>query len=302
MTSLKRFYVGTIVNRDLEVFKEITKFLKTNYNLIPVNLLKDNLTFSLKHFKKLIKRNPLSFLIVKLTSQESNQEINEAIEEKCSNIPILNSMSSVNTCESRSKTFELLEEKCKNVMIPDTFHSYDQAFKACSQGIPIIIKLDQHNIPNFPKNDRIIGVAENTDILDRLVKNYLDQELFFQEYLGEFDIIYKAYVVGRWLVSITSQNRLQQDLNLNPIDLIHLRVEVPKQFKRRIIRIGRKFGMSVYGIDYIKTENGTFIVDVNDFPSFRSIPEGVSLISDHIYNIISTREQELQAFAKVRIK
>ena len=86
------------------------------------------------------------------------------------------------------------------------------------------------------------------------------------------------------------------------MDLIHLRVEVTKQFKRRIIRIGRKFGMSVYGIDYIKTENGPYIVDVNDFPSFRSIPEGVSLISDHIYNIISTREQELQAFAKARIK
>ncbi|GAI65398.1 unnamed protein product, partial [marine sediment metagenome] len=63
-----------------------------------------------------------------------------------------------------------------------------------------------------------------------------------------------------------------------------------ERFKRRIIRLGRKFGMSIFGLDYIMTEKGPYIVDINDFPSFRSIPEGVSLVSDHIYNSINMRE------------
>jgi hypothetical protein len=41
-------------------------------------------------------------------------------------------------------------------------------------------------------------------------------------------------------------------------------------------------------------------VDINDFHSFRSIPEGISLISDHIYNLINIREQHYQT--KVKIK
>ncbi len=123
-----------------------------------------------------------------------------------------------------------------------------------------------------------------------MIQNYNESELFLQEYLGEHDIIYKVYVIGNWVVSITSHNRLQKKKDLSPLELIHIRVPVDERFKRRIIRLGRKFGMSIFGLDYIMTEKGPYIVDVNDFPSFRSIPEGVSLVSDHIYNLINMRE------------
>ncbi|MFX1481525.1 MAG: hypothetical protein ACFFCI_25885, partial [Promethearchaeota archaeon] len=70
---------------------------------------------------------------------------------------------------------------------------------------------------------------------------------------------------------------------------------------RRILRLGRKLGMTIFGIDYILTKDGTpYIVDINDFPSFRSIPEAVSLISDYVYNILFIRRQIYTAPAKVQ--
>ncbi|MFX1498747.1 MAG: hypothetical protein ACFFBH_14585 [Promethearchaeota archaeon] len=293
--NVKRIYIGAICNRDLEVLERIKKFLLKNYNVLIVELLKKGTnSFDNKYFLKQLKKYPISFLMLKLTTQNSNKKIYEAIEQVCPNIPILNSLNSVQVCESRKETFKMISQKCKKVKIPITYFSLKEALRACQSGTKVIVKLDAHNIPNFPKNDRIIGIANYVSELNEIIKNYDERDLFFQEYLGEFDIIYKVYVIGRWMVSITSHNRLHNPNNLSPLELIHIRIPVEKQLKSRIKRLGRKFGMTIFGLDYILTEDGPCIIDVNDFPSFRSIPEGISLISDYIYNIISLREQYSQ--------
>jgi ribosomal protein S6--L-glutamate ligase len=76
-------------------------------------------------------------------------------------------------------------------------------------------------------------------------------------------------------------------------------VPIEKKLKRRILRLGRRTGMSIFGVDYILTKDGVpYIVDVNDFPSFRSIPEAVSLISDYIYNATSMQQIRLKTPVK----
>jgi len=300
--NIKRIYIGAICNRDFEVLERLKKFLLKNYNIVILDLLKDSNSFDIKYFKRILKKYPISLLIVKLTTQKLNQEIYKAIKEITPNIQILNSLKSILTCESRKETFNLITQKCKKLNIPKTYFSTIDAIKACKNGERIIVKLDDHNIPDLPKNDRIIGIASNTNELMEIVKDYNKKELFFQEYLLGFDIIYKVYVIGRWMVSITSHNRLQDNDNLSPLELIHIRVPIDKQFKSRIKRLGRKVGMSVFGLDYILTEEGPYIIDINDFPSFRSIPEAISLISDHIYNMILLREQYYQTLAKVKVK
>ncbi|MHA2430128.1 MAG: hypothetical protein ACXACC_03730 [Promethearchaeota archaeon] len=300
--NIKRIYIGAICNRDFEVLERLKKFLLKNYNIIILDLLKDSNSFDIKYFKRILKKYPISLLIVKLTTQKLNEEIYKSIKEIAPNIQILNSLKSTLTCESRKETFNLITQKCKKLNIPKTYLSSNEAFKACKNGERIIIKLDDHNIPVLPKNDRIIGIVSNTNELMDIVKDFNKKDLFFQEYLGGFDIIYKVYVIGRWMVSITSHNRLQDNDNLSPLELIHIRVPIDKQFKSRIKRLGRKFGMSVFGLDYILTEEGPYVIDINDFPSFRRIPEAISLISDHIYNVILLREQYYQTLAKVKVK
>lgn len=299
---LSRIYIGSICNRDLEVFEQIKKFCNKNYNLSIINLIKKGSnSFNAKYLKRQLKKYPLSLIIVKLLSDESNQEIYSKIREINPTIPLLNTSRAVEMCESRTQIFKFIEQRVKKLNIPKTYYSINEAYNACYNGTKVIIKFDTHNIPNLPKNDRIIGVARDTSQFDELVKNFRENELFFQEYLGNSDIIYKIYVVDRWAVSITSHNRFQEVDNLSPLELIHIRVSIEKQLKRRILRLGRKMGMSIYGVDYILTKEGTpYIIDINDFPSFRRIPEAVSLISDYIYNIVLIQQQFFKTPAKVR--
>jgi glutathione synthase/RimK-type ligase-like ATP-grasp enzyme len=299
-SNIKRKYVGAICNRDIEVLERIKKFLLKNYNVYVINLMKNGPeNFNEKYLEKRLKKYPISFFIAKLTTQKSNENIYKVIRNVSPNIPILNSLNSVQICESRTNTFELIKNSCKKIQIPLTYNTTQDAWKACQEGTNIIVKLNSHNIPGLPKNDRIIGIAKNSKELVELTQTYNESELFLQEYLGEHDIIYKVYVIGNWVVSITSHNRLQKK-DLSPLELIHIRVPVEERFKRRIIRLGRKFGMSIFGLDYIMTEKGPYIVDVNDFPSFRSIPEGVSLVSDHIYNSINMRETYQNTFIRAK--
>ena len=296
-----RIYIGAICNRDLDILQEIKKFCSKNYNFSVINLFKtgsDN--FNVKYFKKKIKKYPISLIILKLLSEDSNQTIYNAINQYAPDIPLLNSLNSVKICESRINTFDFINQKCKKLNIPQIYHSFYEACKACNNGKNIIIKLNTHNIPSLPKNDRIVGIAKNLDQFKKLTSEYKNNNLFFQEYIGELDIVYKIYVIDRWAVSITSYNRLQDRTGLSPLELIHIRVPIEKQLKRRVLRLGRKLGMAIFGIDYVLTKEGVpFIVDINDFPSFRSIPEAISLISDYIYNILILRQELSKALVKV---
>ncbi len=304
MTSkINRISVGAICNRDIEVLEKIKNFLKINYSISTVNFLKNGISsFNNKSFKKKLKKKPISFLIVKLTTQKSNNRIYNVINSLTPTLPILNSLKSVHACESRRATFRLIMQNSKKLNFPKTYFSISKAYQACCNGINIIIKLNAHNIPNLPKSDRIIGIARNPSQFIELTKYFIEKDLFFQEYLGKFDKIYKVYVIGKWAVSITSHDRLQKKKNLSPLELIHIRVPIEKQFKRRIVRMGRKIGMSVFGVDYILSKDEVpYIIDVNDCPSFRSIPEAVSLISHYVYNNITMQQQIYKTPVKLKV-
>lgn len=287
----KKIIIGSICNRDLAIFDEIKRFSKINYGIKFVNLLKNGSSFSVKYFKKKLKKYQISFLIVKLYSEETNQKIYDALNTYAPYIPRLNSLKSVNTCESRKETFKLVNQKNKKLIIPKCYCSINTAYEAVSNGTPLIIKLNTHNIRNFSKYDRIVGVVKSADDFLKLIREYdvENNSLFFQEYLGKHDIVYKTYVIDRYVQTITSQNLLLQH-KLSPLELIHLRVPIEKELKRQIIRLGRKFGMAIFGVDYVLKDGIPYIVDINDFPSFRNIPEAISLISEYTYKFCLARQ------------
>ena len=293
--SIKKIYIGAVCNRDLEIFEKIIKFAKVNYNIKIVNLIPHKGAkkgiFDVKYFRKKLKKYPISFIIVKLLSEADNQLIYDTLKKCASKIPLLNSLKAVQTCESRKATFNLIEQKYKKIPIPKSYFSLKEAYEACAHGVKVIIKHDIHNAPNMPKEDRVIGIARNVDDFNELVKDFEEEKLFFQEYLGKIDIVYKVYVIDRWVVSITAHNRIKQR-PLTPYEMVHIRVPIDKELKRKVLRLSKKFGMSVFGIDYIFNEAGNpYIVDINDFPSFRNIPEAISLICDYIYEFLMARQK-----------
>ncbi len=299
---LKKVWIGAICNRDVELFNQIIKFSKKHYSskISIISLLKKDGTFSTKYFKKKIKKYPISFLILKLHSEPTNQIIYNAIKTYIPHVPLLNSLESVSTCESRNKTFKFIEKNCKKLNIPRNYYSINDACNALDKGKQLIIKLDIHNAPHLSKYDRILGIVKTPEEFKELIRGYSPKKLLFQEYLGKFDIVYKTYIIDKFTVNIRSHNRLREN-KLSQLELISIRVPIDKKLKRRIRSIGRRMGMSLFGVDYILTKDGTaYIVDVNDFPSFRNIPEAISLISDFLYNRVYSQQMLFKGTAKIK--
>ncbi len=324
--------IGSICNRDLEIFDKIKRTSQLHNNIKIVNLLKNgSSTFSLKHFKKKLKKYTIVLIIVKLFSEESNRVIYEALDKFAPHIPRLNSLKSVKTCESRKNTFKLIEEKCKKLTIPKCYYSIKSAYKAVSNGIPLIIKMDTHNIKNMSKYDRIVGIAKNPNDFLKLIKHYNVENnvLFFQEYLGKIEIIYKVYIIDKYVQTIISKNLVRENKishleledikvpiekelkkklkrvrgnKISHLELEHIKVTIDKDLKRRLRRLGRKFGMSIFGVDYILKDGVAYVVDINDFPSFRYIPEAVSLISDYTYKLIESRQTLIKLPISLKVK
>ena len=299
----KKVIVGYIVNRDFDIFGEIKRFSKLYYGVKFVNLVKSGSSFSIKYFKKKIRKYQFSFFIIKLYSEESNKKIYDVLSSYAHNIPRLNSLRSVRTCESRKETFHLIEQKCKKLNVPKSFYSLNAAYEAVSNGIPIIIKLDTHNIRNLSKYDRIVGVARSSNEFLKIIRDYNieNNSLFFHEYLGKIDFVYKVYVINRHVRTIISQNLLRHDKIISQ-ELVHTQVSIDKDFKRRILRLGTKFRMAIFGVDYILKDGVPYIVDINDFPSFSNIPEAISLISEYIYNFIDARRNLTKIPMRLKVK
>lgn len=47
-------------------------------------------------------------------------------------------------------------------------------------------------------------------------------------------------------------------------------------------RCGEIFGLDLYGVDCIQTSEGTFVIEVNDYPNFTSVPDANRLLADFV--------------------
>jgi glutathione synthase/RimK-type ligase-like ATP-grasp enzyme len=301
----KKYYIGTICNRDLEIFEEITSYLKDHYDVKIINLIphKGNKKgrFNVEYFCKKIKKHPISLIILKLFSEESNQIIYKTLKTYAPQIPLLNNIDSVRICESRKESFKFVEKEYKKLKVAKSYYSFQDALRAASNRTELIIKFDVHNAPYISKEDRIIGIAKNSEELFKITDGLEKNNLFFQEYLGNHNIIYKAYVIDRWIACITTHDRLIHNQSL-PLELVHIRIPINSELKRKIIKLGRKFGMAIFGVDYIIAVDGQpYIIDINDFPSFRNIPEAIALISEYIYEFLMFR-QKIEGNIQMRLK
>jgi len=61
-----------------------------------------------------------------------------------------------------------------------------------------------------------------------------------------------------------------------------LPVELTPELLTLAKKCGEIFELDLYGVDCIETEDGPFVIEVNDYPNYSGIPNIASLIVDHI--------------------
>lgn len=52
---------------------------------------------------------------------------------------------------------------------------------------------------------------------------------------------------------------------------------------------GQTFGLDIYGLDLLETDNGPVIVDINDFPGFGGVPDAPRRVADYILQLAQDR-------------
>jgi len=245
--------VAVIANRDREQIDEL-KAVFAQRGASVVELPADG-SLEPAH----LEAHAFDLVMVKLTTDLANRRTFEALRGR--GFRYLNSLASVKLCQSRRETFAFAARHLADVRTPRFFAKPAEADRAIADGRTVWVRRDAHNIP---LDQRVLGVARTSTQLHALVEGRDARELFFQEYLGCEDTL-KAYVVGDDVV-VGRRSEVESRVVVE-------RVTMPENVDDLILRIGRALGMSVYGVDFFHLGGEAVVLDINDFPSFRGIPE-----------------------------
>ena len=59
--------------------------------------------------------------------------------------------------------------------------------------------------------------------------------------------------------------------------------QVSDEARTIALRCGQIFGLGLYGLDLIESDNGPVVIDLNYFPSYKGIPGAASALADYVY-------------------
>ncbi len=89
-----------------------------------------------------------------------------------------------------------------------------------------------------------------------------------------FDI--KIYVTGTEVYAAIAKKSPLHD------EIKEIFIPLTPELRKLALRVGKLFGLDIYGIDVVETPQGLAILDINDFPSFGRVPRAVMRISEYI--------------------
>lgn len=146
--------------------------------------------------------------------------------------------------------------------------SVDQ-IRSLVPGYPIVVK------PNGGRRGEQIAVVRDARDLDELPASA--GPFLAQRYVQGNGLDLKAYVIGDQVFGVwrpfparTAAEKRGQ------------RCALSQEIREICLRCGRLFGLELYGVDIIETDDGPMVIEVNCFPGYRGVPGADSLIADHI--------------------
>ena len=104
-----------------------------------------------------------------------------------------------------------------------------------------------------------------------------------QQYIENTGFDIKLYVTGEEVRAVVKKSPLHSMVKEGPIP-------VTPALKKLAVRVGRLFGLDIFGLDVVETSNGLVLLDINDFPSFGMIPRSVATISEYILHAAKRAE------------
>nr|BFD82075.1 hypothetical protein StreXyl84_14760 [Streptomyces sp. Xyl84] len=184
-------------------------------------------------------------------------------------------MTTVNDARSirgvRDKALAAAVGRSRGLPLPPT---YAAARPELLSGIPeseypLVVK------PADGSSGRAVHLVPTPDRLAELLPELAGEGMLIaQPYVPNPGLDVKVYSVGGDLYATERRSPLHPDHAVR-----ERRVALSAEVAAIAARVGAVYGLDLYGVDVVLGPDGPVVVDVNDFPSFRQVPDGVARVA-----------------------
>jgi ribosomal protein S6--L-glutamate ligase len=140
----------------------------------------------------------------------------------------------------------------------------DDAVLLANLPFPLIIK------SYYSHRGDLVGKVHNAEQLQALAAEWSQEPVVLQEFAAGDGWDIKLWVIDEHIFA--ARRRTPLEPNASKEDYPIAKEELPDEWERITLEIGRVFNLRLYGVDLLITERGPMIVDVNSFPGFRGVP------------------------------
>ena len=285
-------------NQDHVVIKKLINKLKKikEFDLIFHDPTKD--FFCLSDMPEQFKNADL--IILKVRNECSIDLLHFA---KLYNIPTLHDVDTVLNCKNKialdyglRKALNDHKKDVENILMPDSWNqslSDVNKFKEWAlPKLPIVIKShyqhDKYNRFNF-----LVQKIEEVEKFCERYKEFLYYDVYVQKFIECDGIERKIYVIGDKVFGIKRENPIYKFLREKP-DHIDVSLIERDSFEitEDIIKLSNIFSaelnLKIFGFDLVRPidQDIYYLIDLNDFPSFKGIPHIENELMDFIINYV----------------
>jgi ribosomal protein S6--L-glutamate ligase len=162
--------------------------------------------------------------------------------------------------KSRNKAEMDVDLKSAGVPMPRTYFAHRKELLSSlpEAAFPIIVK------PYMGDNSRGLTICRTREELDATTIS--DPVVLAQSFLPTDGFDLKLYCFGDTIIPVRKASPLTGDTSAPSIP-----VDLTDEMRRVGLACGSLLGLEIYGVDTIVTDDGIYVIEVNDFPNFSGI-------------------------------
>ncbi|MFX0082314.1 MAG: RimK family alpha-L-glutamate ligase [Candidatus Hodarchaeota archaeon] len=222
---------------------------------------------------------------------------------KLYNIPTLHDIDTILMCKNKialdyalRKVLEMYSEELDKFLLPKSWSNslkdINKFKKWASPKLPIVIKShyqhDKYNRFNF-----LVQKVKEIDKFCEMYNQFLYYDVYIQEFIECDGFERKVYVIGDEVFGIKRENPIYIYLREKPnsidVDLIEREEFKITEHIRNLSKIlSRELKLKIFGFDLVKPvdQDKLYLIDLNDFPSFKGVPNIENTLSKFIKDYI----------------
>ena len=233
---------------------------------------------------QLVQEKPLASLYLLKSHAPQALAIANYLEQQ--GVLVVNSWASSMACQDRV----LMAQRMREAQLPwpETQHFSSLTHLLAQQSLletlpfPLIIK------SYYSHRGDLVAKIDTLEQLQALAPQWDQEPIIIQKFAESDGWDIKIWVIDQQVFAARRRTPLEADAPKEDVPLTAN--EMPADWLRIALEIGRVFNMHLYGVDLLVTAQGPIIVDVNGFPGFRGVPGASSALVELVQRLITERQ------------